>query len=61
MLSSEKCKALLNDDSISDEEIESIRSALYDSAQLAFEVFWGKNGSKNPNGSLPIDSNDDKV
>lgn len=62
MLSLEKCKALLNDDSMSEDDIEALRSALYDSAQLAFEVYWKRKNddSKNPIGLLPKDAKNDK-
>ncbi len=51
MLSIEKCREYLPKDAkLSDEEIEALRNALYDSVQLAFEVFWydQNSGSKNP-------------
>lgn len=53
MLSVDQCRALLDGQNLSDEEIEFVRDALYESAQLAFEVFWQeKYGSKNPVGLL---------
>lgn len=50
MLTVEKCRALLNDYTSSDEEIESLRSALYSTAELTFDTYWidGGGGSKNP-------------
>lgn len=39
---------------LSVEELEEVRASLYDSAQLAFDVYWTKKyGSKNPTGSFP--------
>ncbi len=62
MLSADKCRVLLDDKTISDEEIEALRSALYDSVQLAFEVYWAKkSGSKNPVGLLPLINSEDTV
>lgn len=54
MLSPEQCRKYLNGDLSSDEEILALRNALYDSCQLAFEVYWSDqhSGSKNPLGLL---------
>lgn len=42
---------------LSDSEVEEIRAALYESAQLAFDVYWTrKYGSKYPLGSFPSDT-----
>ena len=60
MLSLEKCKALLNDPSMTDKEVEVLRSALYDSVKLSFDVYYN-DGSKNPIGSLCDAANRDKV
>lgn len=39
---------------LSDTELAEVRLALYDAAQLAFEVYWGKkHGSKCPVRSFP--------
>jgi hypothetical protein len=39
--------------SLSDTELEELRTALYGWGQLAFDIWWQKkNGSKNPLGSL---------
>jgi hypothetical protein len=39
---------------LSDAELEELRGSLYESAQLAFEIYWAKkHGSKNPVGLLP--------
>ncbi len=39
---------------LNDTELEQVRSALYDAAQLAFDVYWGKkHGSKYPVRSFP--------
>ncbi len=44
---------------MSEIELEELRDALYESAQLAFDVYWAKkNGSKNPVGSLPTEGAD---
>lgn len=37
MLSIEKSKELLNDDSLSDEEVEKIRDDMYELAEIIFE------------------------
>ena len=40
--------------SLSDSELEALRSDLYETAQLAFDVWWTeKSGSKNPVRLLP--------
>lgn len=39
---------------LSDTELEEVRIALYNAAQLAFDVYWGKkHGSKCPVRSFP--------
>jgi hypothetical protein len=63
MLTTDKCRALLGDATLSDKEIEVLRSALYDSVQLAFEVYWSdrNSGSKNPLGLLSSSKSKDIV
>jgi hypothetical protein len=40
--------------SLSDEKVEALRDALYDTAQIAFEAWWEeKGGSNNPVGLSP--------
>jgi hypothetical protein len=39
MISVEKCKKLLNDNSYTDKEIEEIRSSLYQAAELLIDKF----------------------
>lgn len=47
---------------LSQDELIELRAALYESAQLAFEVYWSKkNGSKNPVGSLSGDITRDTI
>ena len=42
--------------SMSDSDLEELREALYDTAQLAFDVYWWKkHGSKNPTGALTLE------
>lgn len=39
----------------SDEELEELRTALYETAQLAFDVWWlRREGSKNPETTFPV-------
>jgi hypothetical protein len=55
MLPIEQCRELLSTETtISDEDLETIRGLLYESAQLAFEAYWAdsNSGSKNPLGLL---------
>ena len=53
MISLEKCKELLGDETLTEDDIEEIRDSLYESAQIAFEVFYADDiGSKNPVWSL---------
>ena len=61
MLTADKCRALIEDTTISDTEIEAFRSALYDSVQLALEVYCNdrNSGSKNPFGFLQSEKEDD--
>jgi hypothetical protein len=62
MLSVEKCRELLGDKSLTDEQIEALRADLYEIAQLAFETWvHEKYGSKYPIGSLPQFGNKDTV
>ncbi len=39
MLSVKKCKAILNDNSYTDKEIEEIRNSLYQAAELLIDKF----------------------
>ena len=53
MLSIEQCRTLLStESSLSDDDLEAIRGALYTTAELAFEAYWAdsNSGSKNPLG-----------
>lgn len=44
-------------DQMSDEELEKLKTSLYETAQLAFEVYWvNKDGSKNPLGPLTAEA-----
>jgi hypothetical protein len=48
--------------SLTDAEIESLRSVLYEFAQLAFDVWWReKRGSKNPSGVLEVATTKHKI
>lgn len=39
---------------LSDADLEELRASLYESAQLAFDIYWAKkHDSKNPIGLLP--------
>ena len=54
MLSVEKCKELLGEENLSDEQVEAIRADLYELAELAFSAWqYEKQGSKYPVGLLP--------
>jgi len=62
MLSVEKCRELLGDPHLSDEQVEALRADLYEVTQLAFETWvHEKHGSKYPVGSLPEFSDKDTV
>jgi hypothetical protein len=62
MLSLDQCKALLENHHLSDTEVEALRDALYEAAQLASEVYWScKSGSKSPVGLLPKIEQGDSV
>ncbi|HXF29742.1 MAG TPA: hypothetical protein VN457_07820 [Chlamydiales bacterium] len=44
---------------LSEGELEEVRTAFYDAAQLAFDVYWAKkHGSKNPRGLLTSNTED---
>ena len=48
--------------SLTEEELEELRSALYETAQLGFDIYWSeKSGSKNPTGSLTDEDNSSKI
>lgn len=63
MLSIEKCKALIDGDDMTDDELVVLRDSLYEFIQLTFEVNQNQKvcGSKNPLGLLPPDESSDKV
>jgi len=44
MLSIEKCKEILNQPNLTDEQIEEIRSTFYDSANLIWDVYNEEKG-----------------
>lgn len=47
---------------LSEADLEEIRAALYDTAQLAFEVYWSKkHGSKHPVGSFTPTADGDTI
>ena len=62
MLRVEKCRELLEDSHLSDEQVEALRADLYEMAQIAFETWMHeKHGSKYPIGSLPPADTDARV
>ena len=48
---------------MSDEELETLKADLYETVQLAFDVWWQekKSGSKNPTGLLPVDKTEGSI
>lgn len=49
MLSLERLRSIDPElERLSDSDVEAIRQALYEAAQLAFDVWWKKRGSNNP-------------
>jgi len=65
MLSLEKLRKIdpSSTSTLSDEELTEICNALYECAELAFDVYWKEknSGSKNPLGLLSSDINKDIV
>lgn len=56
MISLSHCRKLIPDEDVSDEELELIRNSLYESAELAWDIYKDKKyGSKNPFGLLQED------
>jgi len=62
MISVHQCKQLIDQD-LTDEEIERIRVAFYETAQLACEIYWSDKdtGSKNPIGLLSSSNEVDTI
>lgn len=49
MLSVDKCKNLIENTELTDEEVEEIRNSLYELAELTWDIYKDKKyGSKNP-------------
>jgi len=48
-------------ETLSDAEVEELRASFYEIAQLTFDVWWEKNGSKNPVSAFPFDKLSDNV
>lgn len=64
MITIERCRALLSTEiELSDEEVECLRDTLYNTAKLAFDVYWfdSNSGSKNPLGLLSSIQSTDTV
>jgi hypothetical protein len=48
--------------SLTEDELEELRDALYETAQLGFDIYWSrKHGSKNPTGLLTSEAKEDTL
>jgi len=53
MISLEACRELMPNETVSDEDLEAIKASMYESVELAWDIFKDKKyGSKNPFGLL---------